>query len=61
MRKPSSGREVRADSHADRDEDPVTEAVELLTKPLPPTEPDRSREAARRAEMAARVLAAAAG
>ncbi len=40
--------------------DPVAEAVDLLLEPLPEKEPDRSREAVRRAECAARVLAAAA-
>ncbi len=40
--------------------DPVAEAVDLLMEPLPEKEPDRSREALRRAESAARVLAAAA-
>jgi hypothetical protein len=36
--------------------DPVREAEDILAAPLPQTEPDRSREVARRAEKAARLL-----
>jgi hypothetical protein len=50
-----------ANAHRDVSPGPVAEAVDVLTQPLPKNEPDRSREAAQRAEIAARVLAAAAG
>jgi hypothetical protein len=53
-------RKAGANAHRGAAPDPVAEAVDVLTQPLPTNEPDRSREAAKRAEIAARMLAAAA-
>lgn len=40
--------------------DPITKVAEILSQPLPPSEPERTREITRRSEQVEKILSAAA-